>query len=249
MKYFVLFLTLTFIHSVFFAEGLDLFNNPKLIKQRNSKSGIQQLLSIARQNVKNKPSSYDYNWQYAALLYFFSDFYHTKRPIRLKLFDMSRKYALKAIKLNPQGVEGHFIFGVASALWADANGILQSLFMADDVAREMTAVIKINPAFYSGIPWAIRAQVYGLAPGWPLSVGDRKKADADFKKAFHYNHNYRVIYQLYTFMLTRQNRWKEALISVNKGLALPYDATRPWEEHLAFTKLKGYKKEIEKHLK
>ncbi len=247
IKKFTLILALVFLSSLSFAEGLQLFSDDKLILMRNSKSGIQQLLSQAKENIEKDPESYEYNWQYAGVLYFYGDFYLSDRKSRKYYFNQSRQYARKATELNPGGVEGHFLLGVASALWAESNGVLQSLFMADDVAREMTKVIKIDPAFYQGIPWAIRAQVYGLAPGRPISVGNHEKAYSDFLMAHKYNKNYRVVYQLNAYMLIQHKKWAEAEEMIKKGRALPLDSNRPWEEKLAFSVFDRYQKTIDEN--
>ncbi len=243
------FVFLFFVVSLNFGEGLQLFTDSELIHKRNSKSSLLELIAEAKTNVESNPQSYDFNWQYAGVLYFYGDFYLTDKKTRKYYFNLARNYAQYAININPDGVEGYFLMGVASAMWAESNGVLQSLFMADDVARYMTKVINLDPAFYEGIPWAIRAQVYGLAPGKPISVGDRTKAYADFEQAYKYCHDYRVVYQLNVFMLTQLKQWEEAQNVLTKALAIPMDENRPREEKISFQKLQEYKKLISRNLK
>lgn len=231
-----------------FGSGLQLFTDPALIQQRNSSAGLKQLMAQAWTNLQADPESYDYNWQYAGVMYFYGDFYLKDKKSRKYYFNQARIYARKATQLNPSGVEGHFLMGVASAMWAESNGVLQSLFMADDVARYMSRVIELDPAFYQGIPWAIRAQVYGLAPGKPISVGDHTRAYSDFVNAYKYNQGYRVVYQLNAYMLMQHKKWTEADQVVTKALAFPRDTGRPREEMIAFQKLTEYQAIIRKNL-
>lgn len=222
-----------------------------LAKMRNTKTGALQLLQYLKTELSKNPESYDLNWQYAAMCYFYADYYLPKdeKELKKKLFTLTKKYAQKAVNIKPNGVEGHYWLGVGIGLWSEANGILDSLFNADDVVMEMTKVIQLEPTYFRGTPWIIRAKVYNLAPGWPLSIGDKQKSYEDAKIALQYGSNYRVVYVQYVDILINDKKWNEALKYIEKGLEIPFDQNIPIEEKKSIEQLKNFKKIVEKNIK
>jgi len=236
---------------ILYADELKDITSNELAKKRNTLEGTLELIKTLQAKYKADPNSYDTAWQYAAICYFYGDYYlkENDKETKKKYFTICKDAAERAVKLNPKGADGHYWLGIGLGMWSDANGILDSLFFADDVANEMTKVIEMDPSYFRGTPWMVRASVYAFAPGWPLSVGDTDKAYADVKMAFKYGSDYRVIYVLYCRILIHNSKWKEAMNIINKGMALPYDKNIPVEEDSAIAKLKEYKIKVEKELK
>jgi hypothetical protein len=246
-----IFMILAVSFGILYANELKDITSNDLAKKRNTLEGTLELITTLQAKLKAEPNSYDASWQYAAICYFYGDYYlkDNDKDKKKKYFTLCKDAAENAVKLNPKGVDGHYWLGIGLGMWSDANGILDSLFFADDVANEMTKVIEMNPAYFRGTPWMVRASVYAFAPGWPLSIGDTEKAYADVKMAFKYGGDYRVMYVLYCRILMHNSRWKDAMIVINKGLALPYDKNIPVEEDAAIAKLKDYKIQVQKELK
>ncbi|OHD56323.1 MAG: hypothetical protein A2Y33_12000 [Spirochaetes bacterium GWF1_51_8] len=220
----------------------------KLAKLRNTLEGTKQLIIELSTALKENPKSYDASWQYAAICYFYGDFYLKDKEAKKKYFTLCKDAAWQATQINPKGIDGHYWLGVGFGMWSEANGILDSLFYADDVASEMTKVIELDPSYFRGTPWMVRAKVYTYAPGWPLSVGDSEKAKADMKMALKYGSDYRVVYVLYSDILMHWGQWDEAMKMIDKGLALPFDKTIPVEEERSLEQLNEYKKKVSAEL-
>jgi hypothetical protein len=190
--------------------------------KRSTQAGLTELLQEAAAALKTSPNDYGLLWKYAALNYFQGEFYSTARDEKRKFATLCKDNADKAVKVNPKGIAGHYWLGVGMAKWAEYNGILYSLFTADDILHEMNIVIGLDPAFFKGLPWAIRASVYGMAPAI-ISVGDTAKARDDIITAMRYGKDNRSTYLTCADVYIALSDWSNAERLIDQGLALPYD--------------------------
>lgn len=83
-------------------------------------------------------------------------------------------HAERAAQLADDNPEAHYWQAVLMGRIGEERGILQSLFMVDDIMRAVQRTLELDPEH--GGAHLVASQVYRKAPGWPLSVGDRKKA-------------------------------------------------------------------------
>lgn len=238
---------------VSFTGAVGFANNPDdieallgsgLAEKRSTKVGMEELLAEVKGKLEDAPNDYVLNWQYAALAYFYGDFFVKNANTKKLYFTYCKDYAWKAVKANKEGVAGHYWLGVGYAKWSEANGLLKSLFYADDVAREMTETIKRDPAFFNGVPWGVRATVYAFAPR-VISVGNPDKSRADILKALEYGKTYRVTYQVAANVYMHFEEWEKALVLIQKGLALPYNPLQKVEEKECIKTLKKFKKTVD----
>jgi hypothetical protein len=216
------------------------FLNSDIAVKRSTHEGNLELLSEVSNSLAQNSNQYDVLWEYAALWYTEGQLYAGSRDLKKNCFENEKKYALMAVKLNTDGPDGHFWLGVGIGLWAEANGILDSLFAAGDIVNEMTAVIKLKPDFFRGAAWIIRSKVYDLAPGWPLSLGDKTKAYEDMKKALIYGSDYRFVQITVVEILMNDGRFVEAKEAAENALKLPYDSRIPREEDQTIADLNRY---------
>lgn len=219
-----------------------------LAAKRNTEEGLTELIEMIEAELDADPDSYSANWMYAALLYFYGDFYVEDEKVKKEYFTKCKDYAEDAVELNPYDAAGHYWLGVGYAMWSQANGILKSLFYADDVVDEMTKCIEIDPSYFKGTPFAVRAKVYSFAPGGIISVGDTEKAYEDLESAFEYGSDYRVIYQIAAEVYMNEKEWELAKETIEKGLALPIDELRIMEDTLCKETLEEYLDEVEEEL-
>jgi tetratricopeptide (TPR) repeat protein len=216
------------------------FLNMEIIKKRNTHEGNLELLNIISNYMMNDSNNYDLYWESSALWYTEGEFYVSDNESKKECFRIAKDFALNAVRLNPEGPDGHYWLGASYGLWAEANGIFSSLFYAGYIIDEMTAVINLKPDYFRGSAWAIRAEVYDLAPGWPISIGDKQKAEDDIKMALKYGGDFRFVLMIYVEMLLNDGRFSEAKEVAEKALALTYDERVPLEEEDRIEKLKGY---------
>lgn len=214
------------------------FLTDKKASMRNTAEGSAELIDSMTNELKTSTNSYDIYWQLSAIYYFHGDYYINDRTLKKAFFTQSKDYGLKAVALNPKGVDGHYWLAIAYAKWAESNGILDSLFYADDIVNELTEAINLNPSFLWGLAYAVRAKAYSLAPGWPLSVGNKEYSYRDIQKALEIGPHYRLNMQIYADILRNDGKWKDAVIVMEKALAMPYDERIPKEEDRTISELK-----------
>jgi hypothetical protein len=215
--------------------------------RRHTQAGLLELLSEADAALKAAPKDYGLLWKSAALNYFYGEFYSIAPEEKKKYFTICKEFGEQAVKVAAKGVAGHYWLGVGMAKWAEYNGILYSLFSADDILNEMNIVIGLNPSYFKGLPWAIRASVYGLAPA-VISVGDTGRARDDIKTALMYGRDYRSAYLICADVYIAWGEWKNASSLLEKGLALPFDERLSVEEKDCIKKLKERKTRVDAEL-
>ncbi len=225
-----------------FCLNTEEFLDEDIAMERNTHEGNIKLLENLSNELSTNSNSYDLNWEYAAILYFEGDIYETNINKRKEYYWKTKDYADRAIALNPNGVDGHFWKATGYGLWSQANGILNSLFCVGTVKDEMTKVIEIKTNFFRGLPWAIRAQTYNFAPGWPLSIGNKEQSYKDIQIALKYGEDYRYVHQIYAEMLMNDGKYAEAKEEIEKSLNMSFDEKIPREEEKT---IKGLKIDLE----
>ncbi|NPV38931.1 MAG: hypothetical protein HPY78_06605 [Brevinematales bacterium] len=181
-------------------------------------------------------TNYQRLWITAAAYYYQGEFYKTTKESRKAAFLKAKDYALLATQINPHGAEGYYWLAVGYALWSKENGILDSLFYADDVLEALNRCIELQPNYFDGVPWAMRALVYDLVPGWPW-FGDKKKAFENIEKALVLSRKTpaeRTVVGIYVDMLTRNKQYTAATNALVAFTNIPWNSQFELEEKRAF---------------
>lgn len=92
----------------------------------------------------------------------------------LPLLEHGKQFAQQAVTLDNDHPEAHYWVGVLTGRIGEERGILQSLFMVKDIMNAVERALELDPDH--GGAHLLASQVYRKAPGWPLSIGDKKKA-------------------------------------------------------------------------
>ena len=243
-------LLLIFISSVFlFSRDFEIMKKfePEIINLRNTKAGTLKMIEYLKNELISNTNSYDLYWKLSLAAYYYGNFYETNRDKKKEIFSKSRDYALTAVKINPNGVDGHYWLGVAYGLWSAANGILESFFYADEILDEMNKVIALQPDYFAGMPWAVRAKVYYYIPSF--LYGSKEKAYQDMKTALKYGPDFRINYEYYAEILVNDGKYEEASKIIEKGINLPLDNRISLEENYSLVFLKQYQKIVNEKLK
>jgi hypothetical protein len=246
--FFILVIVFLIISSISYTEDdIDDLLLSGIADKRKTEQGLMELLQESKRMVQADPNDYDAHWMYAVLCYFYGDFYASDHNTKKHYFTLCKDYADKAVHIEPAGVAGHYWLGVGMAKWAEYNGILYSLFSADDILNEMTKVITLDPNFFKGMPWGIRASVYAFAPPG-ISVGDTNKAREDIQKALFYGRDYRQTYQLVADIYIAWKEWRKAKIIIDAALAFPFNQQMVVEERDCIRKLEAAKQKVAREL-
>ncbi len=189
-------------------------------------------------------SSYETAWKFARAAHFYADQFQSNPDIKKTIFTEAKKAAESATNMENNKPEGHYYLGISLGSWAEANGIFKSLFTAPDILKEATKTINIDPVYENGSAYMLRGRVYHKAPGG-ISVGDSKKAEADYLKAIEYGPNQRVTFRFYAEFLMDKDKVKAKDI-IEKGLAIPVDESDIFSENKEIGELKDLQKKLSK---
>lgn len=210
--------------------------------ERNSlegaKKGYETLKTLAQQN-----PSYEVSWKFARAAYHYAENFVKDNTLRRVIFTEGKEAAEKATTINPNAPEGWYWFGVCLGSWGEANGIMQSLGAVKPIVNAANKGIAINPGFEKGVFYTLRGRVYHRAPAG-ISVGDKKKAEEDYKQALILNPENRTARRFYAELLLDLGRKEEAKTIIEKGLAIPYDASNKISEDKEINLLNALKKKL-----
>lgn len=184
--------------------------------------------------------NYDSAWKFARAAHYYASVILTDsdKEQKKQIFTEGKDAAAKARELNPAGVEGHYYFSICLGSWGEANGIMASLFAVKDMMEAAERAIAIDPSFEKASPLMTRGRIYQKAPGRPLSLGDKKKAEEDYLRAIQLGPNNRVLYRFFAeFLLESKDKTRAADI-IRRGLALPFDVGNTPQENLEINLLK-----------
>lgn len=105
-------------------------------------------------------------------------------------YKKGEKLAKLAIEKNPNNPEAHFWYATNRGSLGKLNGVLNSLFMVDDLKKEAKKVIELDPK-HAGAHMLL-GEVYKSLPG--LFGGDKEKAIEEFKTAIDKDSLYTAVY-------------------------------------------------------
>lgn len=139
------------------------------------------------------------------------------------LFELSYKYADTAVEINPKDPDAYYWRALLAFPSAIDSGIFNSLSLVRDIRDDLEKVIKLDPTHY--LAYDMLAHLYFNAPGWPLSIGSKRKALENRKLSVKYDpYNYQYRWFLYQYNLDMRNKrdaennLKEIIEMANNGI-------------------------------
>lgn len=100
----------------------------------------------------------------------------TDNKRRLRFATLAFQMGKEAAELRPGRAEGHHWIGVGLGMIGLTRGVLNSLQLVPQGIRALERSAAIDPDYYNGSARAQLARMYTMLPGFPISIGDRKKA-------------------------------------------------------------------------
>lgn len=113
-----------------------------------------------------------------------------KNSKKKEWYERGEKFAELAIEKNPNNPEAHFWSATNEGSLGKLNGVLNSLFMVDDLKKEANTVIKLDST-HAGAHM-ILGEIYKSLPG--LFGGDEQKALEEFETAIEKDSLYTAVY-------------------------------------------------------
>ena len=144
-----------------------------LYEQRADADRARQAAAKYGEAARLDPASYEARWKSAKALFYIGRISGDNSEKKRIFFEAAGE-AKEAVRLDPDGAEGHFWLGANYAEYGQAKGVLKSLSLHDDIEREMNEVLRIDPRFGCGAAYITLGRIYFKVPG--LFGGSLKKS-------------------------------------------------------------------------
>lgn len=184
---------------------------------------IEQAIAILEGLLAVEPGHYDALWMQSRNYWYRG--YRGPKKERLPFLEKAKGYAEQAVTVNGKGVEGHYWLAMAMGLLGQEKGILNCLFLARPIERELNMCIAIDPSFTE--PYRALAELYSKAPPPPLSLGSRRKAAEMIRKAIALNPTSGEYWLLYAEIMLADKDYEIAQMALEKVLSFPDDEEDP----------------------
>jgi tetratricopeptide (TPR) repeat protein len=197
------------------------FGEDDVWKNRNSAAGAKAAFEYYRTRYREN-QDFVSAWKFCRAVDFYAGNFVTNKESLEEFYTDAKKAAEAACNLEPSMPEGWYWYCICLGNWASYASVLDTITLANRLIEGCNRVIRLDPSFDKGAVYQLRGRIYHLAP--PIvSVGDRVKAEADYRKALEFNPNDRTTCRFYAELLLDIGRKNEAREMVSKGLAIPED--------------------------
>jgi tetratricopeptide (TPR) repeat protein len=92
-------------------------------------------------------------------------------------------FGKEAVTLNPRAIYGNYWYASNVGMLGLCRGMMASLASVDPMKKSYEIVLKENERFFFAGPHRALGRLYHMAPGWPISVGNKTKALHHLEKA------------------------------------------------------------------
>jgi tetratricopeptide (TPR) repeat protein len=120
------------------------------------------------------------------------------------------------MKIDSLHPETHYWFAVNRAKEGEMKGVLNSLFMVDELKKEANTVLKIHPN-HAGA-YVLLGSIYNALPSF--AGGDKEKAIEYLNKAIECDSTYNAAYMTLSEILINSKKYKEARELLERFLRL-----------------------------
>jgi len=177
---------------------------------------------------------YESAWKFAKVAQYYGSVVvgEAQPDLQLQVFTEGKEASEKAMELNPKGVEGYYYYATNLGSWGQANGIMSSLFAVKDMKKACDEVIRLDRTYNCGAAYMTRGRLYHKAPGFPISIGNGKKAEKDYKEAIKLDPSNRVAFRFYGEFLLDEKEEKAAKKIIQQGIDIPVDPSNILQEKL-----------------
>jgi len=143
----------------------------------------------------------------------------------LETFETGKEYADAAVEMLPGSPHPHFWQASLMGRIGQTRGILSSLFMVRPMKEALDKALELDES-YADAHWVL-SQLYHQAPGFPLSIGNKKLALEHAEKSVELDPD-NLEYQIQLAVALEYNgRKKEAVQVLDDLLANPALKAKP----------------------
>ncbi len=99
----------------------------------------------------------------------------------LEIYQSGLAYAEQAIGLLPDSPDAHYWHATLLGRVGQTQGVLNSLAMVNPMKEALDRVLEIDPEYAAA--YYVLSLLYKEAPGWPISIGSRRRSLENAEKA------------------------------------------------------------------
>ena len=120
--------------------------------------------------------------------------YETDADDKIFFFNEGVECGKEGIAIDEDSTEANFWLSVNYGSYGQEKGIMQSLSLINPIKDAAEKALKLDEKYFYGGPHRVLGRLYHKAPGFPFSVGNKKKAEECLEKAlelgprFYLNH-------------------------------------------------------------
>lgn len=105
---------------------------------------------------------------------------------KLFYYDKGVEYGEQGVAADEDSLEANFWLAVNYGSFGQEKGIMKSLSLITPIRERAEKVLELDEGYFYGGAWRVLGRLYHKAPGFPLSVGNSKKALECFEKALEF---------------------------------------------------------------
>ncbi len=151
------------------------------------------------------PENIEVLWRKSYFCYLKGDAARTKDE-KLKYFKEGQELGKKGIQIDSMHPEVHYWYAVNRAKEGEVKGVLNSLFMVEELKKEGNLVLELDPK-HAGA-YVLLGSIYNALPSF--AGGDKNKAIEYLKKAIQYDPTYNAAYMTLAEIYINNKKYSEA---------------------------------------
>ncbi len=172
---------------VFSQDSADLIAQADhLYLEMKDMAAAEEARDLYLKAVQMADHNYEAFWKLSRIYYYIGSNSKSKKEKKI-IFSQGIYYAKRSVELEPEKPDGYYWLGVNYGVYGEARGVLNSLFLVDDIKEAMNKVIELDRAYEDGGPDRVMGRVYFELPGF--AGGSKKKSLEHLQKSLEYGPN------------------------------------------------------------
>lgn len=194
-----------------------------LYSKRLDRANLTKEIELLNGVLQSQPNHYQALCHLAKAHWYLGD--RAQGKARLTQFAKGKEYAELAVKANDNGVEGHYWLASLIGCVGQEKGILNSLFMVSPMKKELDRCLALDGKYADAHD--VMAQLLWKVPGFPLSIGDKKKAMEEARLGTVYDPSQIDHWLHYGQIAIDNKKYDIARTALQKALDMPDDPEDP----------------------
>jgi tetratricopeptide (TPR) repeat protein len=202
----------------------SIFKAEQYWKGRSQKGTVERAISTLESALVKDAANYDALWRLGRYYQFLGDIALDKK-VKLEYYQKGLIYAEKAVDVNDNGPDGHLQYAILLGCVSMEGNVLKGLQAIQTIHEELNTALILDPL--NARIHNTLAVFYWKVPGKPLSLGNKKKAQAEAALAVKYDPKVIYYWLVYGQIANANKDFSTARMALGKVLELPGDLEDP----------------------